>query len=150
MFEDKSVIDILKDFVIGFSWWDKVFLFLYVIVFGCIGLLMSHGFIEYANTISELLSNSNSQYTIYFSTFLCISAVNFILIMTLLFSPYSAKMIIKNLKYQYDYFEWNRPIGSALSFIIMIAVNLLLFPMFKPIYGLIFVFCLAASYHSSK
>lgn len=138
MREDESIVEKVTDFIGEVNWWDKFFLFLYIVIFGSIGLLMSNGYIKYAKTVNDLFSNDNGIYTFYLVTFICMFVCNIIVIATLIFNKNSAFRLLNNkLKYDYEYFELEKIVGSIFTFFIVLFINLMLFPMFQLIYGLI-------------
>lgn len=129
----------IRDCICEMNWWDKIFLFLYIVVFGSIGILMSKGIIPYATNFSELLSNLKG-FSSYMYIFGVISASNFILTLVLFFNDEAAVRLLKKRyrnSYDYDYNDIEKIIGSIISFFIALIINVVLFPMFSILYGLI-------------
>jgi len=143
---DETLLEKVGAFVTEVNWWDKVFWMLYLVVFGILGILMKVGVVDYATTIQELFKNANSLYTIYISAFICITITNVALASMFFFSRDGAGRIIKKkIKYHYDYdgyFDIEKIIGSILSVIVALIINILLFPMFQVIYFAIILLCL--------
>lgn len=141
--EDETLLEKISDFVDEVNWWDKVFVILYLVVFGGIGILMKVGVIEYATTIQEFTRNINSIYTLYIAVFICISITNIVLIALFFLNKNGAGNIIKKkLKYHYDYddyYDIEKITGSVFSGIVALIINVVLFPMFQVIY-----FCIIA------
>ena len=124
------------------NWWDKVFIVLYLIGFGTVGVLMSTDLILYPESIVDLLQSlfeSEGKYTAYIISFIIISISNVTLLVLFMSNDTGAYKLIR---YGIDHSYQNDSsietlYGSILSFLISLIINIVLFPMFAVIYALI-------------
>lgn len=153
MRDGTSLGEVALEFFEEVNWWDKLFSLIYVVVFGGLGILMLKGYIAYPQKASQLLESvlqSDEKYKAYFISFVIVTLTNLLTLLVFIFSDNGAVKLIKYSSYGHQRSDSFKIIGSILTLLIIITINIALFPMFAVIYIITFFIILAALASNNK
>lgn len=128
----EKVLQVLVDFFDAMTLRDKIMGAIYLLLFVPLGLMMKYGVIPYPQSVMEWLlgmAESQQKYGWYIAIFLAVQVANMVQFFT---SVGATDGIVNLLKYSYD--EGLTVVGSLLTIMVVVMVNIFMFPMFLVVY----------------
>lgn len=126
---------------------DKILLGLYLLVFIPLGVLMRFGIIPFPGTVTDWVGdiiNSTGYYSVYIGIFIAVQITNVVTLIGFVTAEDGFVGLVK--RHNRGYYIEDNLLEMAINFstaTIAISVNILMFPMFVPVYiviGVVLVF----------
>lgn len=136
----RKILDFVVNFIVGMKVRDMVLILMYAVVYVILGILMKVEVIPYPKTIMELWNDtfeSTGLYGLYCWIFIIVTITNGFAIWTFLFSEDGFRMQFKKWCDGYWDYSMESMIGSLITLLVVMTVNVFLFPIFLVLYIII-------------